>query len=344
MEIKRRVAAVFWGVAVSFAVIPAVAAAEQVGEVIYREGQPSVIRGGRQLEDQISAGFRLYNLDHVRNDSLSLLQFNLNAVSGTAGSVTVQPASELYLAFDNARQKAVVHLLRGSSSVVVERLQRGQSLQVHAADAVLEVRGTSFSIDTSVQGEYLVATVSGRVDVQNASGDVITALPGRAVEYTVTNGFRSIPLRQGDEEVGRAVWREQRHAVLMSQADAVMSNLARRYLVARDEFLELYSDLVEQQEIIDRWIEEDRQGTRSSMAEQMQQKTALSDPLTRVASHSLLFEPLYYRVAALRELLGDEEYSGNEFDRDAKYVQKRLDMLRYITRLYADRNDGQLPL
>ncbi|WP_041397316.1 FecR family protein [Spirochaeta africana] len=326
------------------------AADEPVGSVAYLEGQPGIVRGGRPITDTVDFGFSLYNLDHIRTDQSSVIEFSLLAHTGMEGRVTVQPESEFYLAFDQGRRESTVHLLRGSSSFSVDRIPRGRSFSVRTSGAVMGVRGTDFTIDTAGQGEYLVTTGSGRVEVRAEDGATAMAVPGQAVEFTVVNGFRAVALAAGQEHDFRTRWREQRLEALRANPEAAVADFSRRYRAARDEFLQRYEELMTHEDIIDRWILEDRQGRQSSTMEQMQQKSAVAGPLMRMAAHMVIFERLYYRTAELRHQLDLADFQESdprefftEFDRDAAVLQERLDMLRYVFRLYAERNNGRLP-
>ncbi|MFW6362395.1 MAG: FecR domain-containing protein [Spirochaeta sp.] len=325
---------------------------EPVGTIEYLENDPQIVRNGRVFTGTVHFGFELRNLDLIRTGDSALVEFSLYPGSGIQGEIIVHSNSEFYLSFDESRNESNVNLLRGSSSFSIERLPRGRTFSVRTSGAVMGVRGTDFSVDTSARGEYLVTVGEGRVEVRSEGGGTVAALPGQAVEYTVLNGFRAIAVESGQEHRFRRSWMQQRLQALRADPDAALENFAGRYRENRDTFNRLYEELMQQQEIIDRWIREDRQGLESSTMEQMRQKTAVAGSLMRMAAHLILFERVYYRVVELREtLVGadfdqpqvDPEEFSQEFDRDAAMLRDRMNMVRYVMRLYAERNNGRLP-
>lgn len=323
-----------------------------VATTMFLEGSPQLVREGRLVPGEIEFGQSLFNLDLIRTDRSSLLELELSPDIQAQGRMTVHPSSEFYLAFDAGSHDSAVHILRGSSSFDISRLPRGRGFSVHTAGAVMGVRGTSFSVDTSAQGEYLVSTLTGRVEVTSQDGQSIVAVPGQVVEFTVVNGFRAVQVERGHEDEFRNRWKEQRLEVLLAKPESAIEFLSGRYFEGLSDFNQRYRDLMEHQDIIDLWILEDKQGSQSRMADQLRQKSALAGPLMRMTAHLVIFERTYYRAAELREILiessmlhsvqGASEFY-TDFDSDARVISERLNMLRYIMRLYADRNNGRLP-
>ncbi|GAB6089023.1 FecR family protein [Spirochaeta dissipatitropha] len=339
-------------IAVFTAQLPASTAQKAVATTMFLEGSPQLVREGRQVAGEIEFGQDLYNLDLIRTDRSSLLELELSPDLQAQGRMTVHPSSEFYLAFDAGSHESAVHILRGSSSFDISRLPRGRGFSVHTAGAVMGVRGTSFSVDTSAQGEYLVSTLTGRVEVTSQDGQSIVAVPGQVVEFTVVNGFRALQVERGHEDEFRSRWKEQRLEVLLAKPESAIDFFSGRYYDGLTEFNQRFRDLMEHQDIIDLWILEDKQGRQSRMADQLRQKSALAGPLMRMTAHLVIFERTYYRAVELRDILeeasmlhsvkGASEFYA-DFDSDARVIAERLNMLRYIMRLYADRNNGRLP-
>ncbi len=330
----------------------AMASDEPIGQVVYVEGNPLVVRGGQDLGDTVDFGFSIYNMDQISTDSESMVEVSITNESGLDARIIIEPDSDLYLAADDSQGDFRVNLLQGNSSFEVDHLPRQQSFSVRTAMATMGVRGTKFSVDVAAQGEFLVATESGRVEVANEENDAIMAVPGRAVEMTYEDGFRSFELEIGQERNFRQTWRQRRLDVLRANPDVALQRFATRYRNARDRFEILYQELLEHQDIIDQWIQDDRQNRRPALTLTMRQKAEIARPLMRIAAHLVIFERVYFRVRQLRTLLADASFNNpsvnpreffREFDRDAAVLRQRMNMIRYVTRLYAQRNNGRLP-
>ncbi len=324
-----------------------------IGEVVYIEGAPVVYRGGQAEGMPLDFGFQLKNLDVISTDDDSMVEISVFSEGGMEGAIVVNAGTEFYLAFDESEQESAVQLLRGSANFSVHKLPANHQFKVVTAQAAMGVRGTEFLVDTTAQGDFLVAVDSGRVEVDNQD-EVVMAVPGKAAEYTEEAGLRSFDLAPGQAGEYRSTWRQHRLKAMRANPWAALRHLTGRYRAAKIRFVELNRDLMEHQDIIDQWIIEDRQGRRAGRATYMRQKAAIAGPLMRIAAHMVIFERLYYRVLEISGLIMeamDENSEGyaeissfnREFQEDAEYLRQRMHMLRYIMRLFAERNDGRLP-
>ena len=107
--------------------------------------------------------------------------------------------------------------------------------------------------------------------------------------------------------------------------------------------------------IIEKWIQEDARNQMDSTMKIMAEKKEIIGHLFKIRKVTFMFERIYYR---LKELKGyfDEGYGREARIRDMSaqeffdYVKKmepelkkRMARVRFITKLYAKRNDGSVP-
>jgi ferric-dicitrate binding protein FerR (iron transport regulator) len=86
-----------------------------------------------------------------------------------------------------------VELLAGRLNFQIDKMAGSSGFEVRTQAAVMGVRGTTFSVITAPQGEILVTTREGRVEVSDSEGSVSYAQPGQVVEASEENPIPDHP-------------------------------------------------------------------------------------------------------------------------------------------------------
>ncbi|MFW5786011.1 MAG: FecR domain-containing protein [bacterium] len=340
----------------------------EVGTVVYVEGAPQVFRDGEVMSNPADFGFPVESFDLLRTGSDDLLEIETNPDLGTEARIVVQPESVLYLDMSVLRSssdggsRSAIELVHGSMTVVVDRLSRDGTFEVAMDSTTLGVRGTTFNVDVAFNGNVLVTAEEGRVEVRDARGRILFADPERAVEWLDPARFRNIglgtavPDRDGIRSFRRR-WIADRLQELRRNPAALLRVQAQRYLEARQELTRVYRLLMARRDVLDQWIDEERRLLRSS-------RDARSRQLERVAPHlrSALpilrrYERLHYQLRRTAELYRAEgldpelpvtdDLTAEELfalvEGDVAVFERRMNVIRYVAKLYVRRNSGVLP-
>ena len=130
---------------------------------------------------------------------------------------------------------------------------------------------------------------------------------------------------------------------------------AQRYFTAKSEFDEAYQTLLQERQLLNKWVTEDANQSIGSRIEIMREKKQIIGVLFRLRKNLFLFERIYFR---LEELGGyfDQGYGRgqveaglsaaqffNKFNRDKRELGLKMSKVRYIMKLYAKRNNGAFP-
>jgi hypothetical protein len=330
---------------------------EPVGEVVYVEGNPRLTRRGAALNDPVDFGTRLLNYDQVTTESADFAEVAIDPSTGIDATIRVHPASTFYLDLSSLRgnQRGGIELLAGTVSLNVTRLLGESELEVRTQGAVMGVRGTQFDVAIGINGDLLVAASEGRVVCRAEDGGTLFATPNQAVERGFDGRFRNIPIAVSDIETFRREWLEERIEAFRGSPLRVLRYYSGRYYELRGRFNQAYRDLLENRAVLDKWMQEDRRGIVGSRAEQLREKREIIAELLRIRRVLFVFERVYYRLleleanlppgAASRPMAQDRTVGEfvADFQRDRRVLGERMQTVRYIFRLYAERNDGSVP-
>ncbi len=344
---------------VLFIVGTALGAQDSIGQITYLDGYPEVIRDGDVLYDTLDFGFPIQNFDSIRTDEYSFIELRLDPATGIDASISVEPSTHFYINVSSLRSEQIgsVELLAGSINVIARELAGRSRLQVRTQSSVAGVRGTTFAVTTAVGGEVLISTQEGLVEVTDEQGFVLFAAPGEAVEVdTERNVIRNLKYDAYAVDEFRHQWVEDRLGAFQANAPRVLRFYGRRYLDARQQFVQAYEELMSHRTIIDRWIEESRRGITGSGMSLLQDKRRIVGPLLRIRASMFFFEHTFNRLdqmaAHVRDIsavvdIGDGGSAADLYRRieiERTVMQRRLATVRHILKLYAERNDGETPM
>ncbi len=327
--------------------------ADDVGTVVFVEGFPGLTRDGRPSSEIVDFGFRVENYDFFQTDSRSSFEIELDPVTGVAAAIIVEPSTSFYLELSDLRteQTGAIELLTGSITTRAQSLAGASRFEVRTESAVAGVRGTTFTVSTSVGGEILVSAEEGLVEVTYDERRTLFARPGEAVEV-IGDENRASTLRY---EIGANIvrtWREEREAIFENRAPQILGFYGREYRRARDVFTEAYTRLMEQREIVDTWINEDERSERlrpSEAVRRAQVAARIAADVARVRLSSRRFESLLVRLdrmaPAVENIAADVELPDGttaqelylEINAERALLYERLATVRYVLKLYSQR-------
>jgi len=328
-----------------------IAPAEEIATVAYVEGYPTLVRDGKPIYEEIDFGFRVESFDSFRTDSRSSLELAFDAQTGIEATVTVEPDTQFTVEVEQLRSRSTgsVDLIAGSVSVVARSLAEGARFEIRSATASMGVRGTTFSVTGAPGGELLVATEEGLVEVTSDEGRTLFASPGEAVEIDDESAlFRTVRYDRDDLQTFRSEWRARRAALFAERAPEILRFHGRRYLEARDRFMDAYAELMTHRGVIDEWMDESSRGVRPRIGD-LRDRRELGASVVRVRAAMRQLEPTIARLEQMapfvRELAPDVElrpgvtaadlYAMVRNDRRA--MEERVATVRYVLKLAAQR-------
>lgn len=330
----------------------AAAPADEVGTIAYVEGYPSLVRNGKTIYEEIDFGFRVESFDAFRTDSRSALDLAFDPQTGIDATIAIEPDTQFTVEVERLRSGSMgaIDLIAGSVNVVARSLADGARFQIRTATASMGVRGTTFSVTGAPGGELLVATEEGLVEVTSEEGRTLFASPGEAVEIDDGSAlFRTVRYDRDALQDFRAEWRDRRIERFVERADEILRFYGRRYLDARDEFIDAYTELMSHRDVLDAWMDESSRGVRPR-AGALRERRELAAALLRVRAAARRFEPVAARLDRMepfvRELVPEVElrpgvtaadlYRLVANDRGA--MNDRIATIRYALKLAAQRS------
>jgi len=248
-----------------------------------------------------------------------------------------------------------VGLIAGSLAMKVQKLSGSRSLEVATETALMGVRGTTFAVLLSPAGEVLVTTSEGSVSCTDEEGRELFAEPGQAVEKLPGESFRNIPVAVSSLEEFQRDWYADRLSVFKANALKAIRQYAERYLELRERFTEGYDALQGERDVLRRWYDQDRRGTTGGRMELMRDKKRIIGHLFALRKTLYVFERVYFRLDELERYYQEGYGRGSvqpglssaeffrTFDRDRQTLARQMAEVRYVTKLYALRNEGRFP-
>jgi len=344
-------------VMVVLAVLPAAAQAG-IGAIAYMEEGVEIDRNRGTIPAwDVFIGMGVENYDLMRTDDTGYAEVELDSPRSAPSIVKISPNTSFYFEMNKIGRDdtTTIGLITGSLSVKVAKLSGRQSVEVATESALMGVRGTDFEVTLSPGGDILVTAEEGRVSCIDDSGQELFAESGSVVEKRPGELFREVPVSVSDLATFRREWYADRLEVFKANALRAIKFYALRYIRLKARFDSVYGDLQDNRQILGKWYEEDRRGQIGGSMESMREKKELIGKLLALRKILYLFERVYFRLAELegyyREGYGRGQIEPglssaaffNRFNREKRELGEKMAELRYITKLYAKRNNGNFP-
>lgn len=348
-------------IVLSLALIPVlyISAQSEVGTIAYMEEGVEIDRNSETVPSwDVFIGMGVENFDLLRTDERGYAEVEMDDPRRRAPArIRISPNTSFYLEMNNSgrEQTTTIGMITGSLSVKVAKLSAGQNVEVATESALMGVRGTDFAVTLSPGGDILVSAEEGRVSCIDESGQELFAEAGAVVEKRPGELFREVPVAVSDLETFQRDWYADRMEVFKSNALQAIKSYAGRYLRLKNRFNGAYGDLKQESQILQKWYAEDRREEIGSRMETMREKKALIGDLFKLRKILYIFERVYFRLIELegyyRQGYGRGQIEPglsstaffNRFDREKQVLGEQMAEIRYITKLYAKRNDGNFP-
>jgi len=337
--------------------LPAAAQVE-IGAIAYMEEDVEIDRNRETIPAwDVFIGMGVENYDLMRTDDTGYAEVELDSPRSAPSIVRISANTSFYFEMNKIGRDdtTTIGLITGSLSVKVAKLSGRQSVEVATESALMGVRGTDFDVTLSPGGDILVTAEEGRVSCIDDSGQELFAEPGKVVEKRPGELFREVPVAVSDLETFQREWHADRLEVFKANALGAIKFYAGRYLRLKSRFDSAYGDLQGNTQILRKWYDEDRRGQIGGRMESLREKKELIGELLELRKILYMFERVYFRLIELegyyREGYGRGQIEPglssaaffNRFNREKRELGEKMAELRYITKLYAKRNDGNFP-
>jgi hypothetical protein len=338
-------------------VLPGLAQAG-IGQIVYLEEDVEIDRNKETIPPwDVFIGMEIENYDLVRTSERGYAEVEVDDPRSAPAIVRISPNTTFYFEMNKVgkKQTTTLGMITGSLSVKVARLSGEESVEVATESALMGVRGTTFDVILSPAGDLLVTSEEGRVSCIDESGEELFAEPGTIVEKRPGELFRQVPVSVSDLETFRRDWYADRLEVFKSNALKAIKFYALRYIRLKRRFDSAYAELQRESQILRKWHEEDRRGEIGGRMESLREKKQLIGKLLELRKILYIFERVYFRLVELEGYFRQGYGRGqiepglaagaffNRFAREKRELAAKMAEIRYITKLYAKRNDGVFP-
>jgi hypothetical protein len=332
--------------------------ADKVGEIVYLEDGVELTRDQSVIPYQeVFMGLELENLDLITTDRTGYAELELGGAGSPSATLKVTPGTTFCLELSSlGRDRATsIGMITGSLSAKVAKLSGRQKLELSTESALMAVRGTEFTVTLSPAGDMLLSASEGRVSCVDESGAELFAAPGQVVEKRPGELFREVPVALSSLQTFRQEWYAERLSVFKANALKAISSYALRYLNAKGRFDSAYAGLQQETEVLQKWYAEDRRGQMGSRLELLREKKRIIGHLLELRKVLFIFERIYFRLAELEGYFEQGYGRGNiqaglssagffqRFDAEKRELARKMAEVRYVTKLYAARNEGVFP-
>jgi hypothetical protein len=333
------------------------AALETVGEITYLEGRVEIVRDGETLAASlVKEGLALENFDLLKTASDGQAELRITSASAPAATIAVSPRTQFSLELGKvgARQQTTLDLVVGSVAMKCAKLAGSQAMRVQTETAFMGVRGTSFSVDAPASGDILVACDEGEVECTDERGEALLAAAGEAIEKPAGRPLARLAAA-GELAAMRRGWLDRQVAGL--KRDPLRLTAVNRALFYGQLrlFNRRYAALMRHRKTFDAWGAEDQTGVIGRLVRQLKERNEVTNRLRELRRTLFRLERTYVRLLELREYCEEQGISGRVgllqtstcffqyLDRQGMRVELRRALVRRYARLYALRNEGQVP-
>jgi hypothetical protein len=330
------------------------ASAVPFGTIDYVEGSAIVVRSGKSL-GEANIGDDVLPDDMIKTASDGLVVIALDKSTGMRGSLTIKSRSVAYIRLkpDAAGPKSTIELIAGQIGSKLAKISGSPSLQVSTDAVAMGVRGTEFSIATSVNGSVLVVCTSGEVACSDG-GEPVPVPAGKALEKKGSERLRYVPVAISSPEQFEKRWLTDEIEAFKADAPRALADYERRYTELHARFTAAFEPL-QRSDILSKWIREDSAGLvpRANDPVTLKEKKALMADILSIRKILFIFERIYYRINQLDQIVMGTELerielrkgvTAGDFIRrvraDASVLERRVFLFRYAEKLYEMRNAG----
>jgi len=323
--------------------------AQDLGVITSLRGNVSVERDLQTRVSDVAAGFSLQNFDRVTTGADGAAQIALSPASGLAATITVKSNSSLVVELQakSGLKQAAIGLLTGSIDLAMQSSAVASELYVRTEGALLRISSTKSEVTTTLSGDLLVSVNEGTIQCEDANGDILFAVPQRAVEMIEGGVFRNVPVQPAHIDAFRNSWAAQRYAAFRTNAQQIASRYAERFIALRSQFDVAYRALMAHRQTLDQWFSEDLAG-KSSPDGSASRTASIATGLLHIRRLQFAFERVVNRINGIEryyEEVGRWKDTPQfafarffaEFQNQKAQIAERMDTVRYVSKLYVQR-------
>lgn len=273
--------------------------------ILYMEGSVEITRNGEYLDwAEIDIGTVLQNYDMIETGSDGYVEIEVRTPVSPAVTLKVLEDTSFY--YDTkkvqGRTKTSFQLLAGSMGMKVQKLYEDNELEINVNNSVMGVRGTEFTISSTVDGSTLITTTEGKVSCMDESGTERFSIPGVVCETDDNKRYRevNVPVDQLDQY--RVQWMAARLEILKSNALVSIRHYASLYNQYYPRFDRSWQSLESKNEVFIKWYRYMQNGTRPSMSEAVLSKQSVSREIMELRSVLPIFQHTFYILGSLGKL------------------------------------------
>jgi hypothetical protein len=338
------------------AILPA--AAQDLGQLTYLDGDIGVVRNGEALESSsVQIGLGIENFDLVKAGPGASAEIQISPQVAPRMTVSVSENTQFTFELSKIGKKAqgTIGLISGSLGLKMSKLAASQGIAVKTESTLMSVRGTSFSVEAPASGDVLVTCDEGEVVCTDESGQNVSALPGAVIEKASAQRMRKLAVAAGDLPAFRKRWVGERLAAFRTGALPAIRANAALYEKLRADLVRDDTELLAKGAFISRWSQEHRARKIGSRAQVEKEKKQIAAILKRLRATLFRLERVYYRLEQLERLhaagFGKGEVSPglstDEFFQrlalERRDTEARMARVRFVAKLYTERDGGTAP-
>jgi len=319
--------------------------------ILYMEGTVDIARNGDYLDwTDIDIGTVLENYDMIETGSDGYVEIEVRTPVSPAVTLKVLEDTSFY--YDTKKvqgtTKTSFQLLAGSMGMKVQKLYDDNELEINVNNSVMGVRGTEFTISSTVDGSTLVTTKEGKVSCKDDSGNERFSTPGVICETDDNKRYKEVQIPVDEIDRYRSKWMETRLDILKSNALVSIRHYASLYNQFYPRFDRSWQSLERKDEVFRKWYRYMQSGTRPSMSEAVLSKQSVSREIMELRSVLPVFQHTFYVLDALGKLYKEgygqgtlninmtQEQLFNHYFGNYRETRRRLTKSLYYFRIYLE--------
>ena len=315
------------------------------------EGKVTLFRNGQvmdlvDLEPGMDLG--VFDLLETGNKGIALLEVFSPISIGTTIVLYENTAMYFEMSEKNRRQKMIINLLEGSFDIAIQAVTGAGEILVVTEFATLQINSMNSSIVLSPEGSLLILVKDGTVSCRTKRGEFLTAAPDVAVEQSVNQQLRGIPVQISNVANFKTEWVRQKVALFKPGSLKMLKSHAVAYIENLDKFNSAYVELIKFRDIFKRWEQPRGAGSSTGRSVAVRDKITVSPAVFKMKSSLAFIEHTYFRIVDLLTLYSrltldkgviwpgfttDDFFA--EFSRKRGELAWKMAQVRYILKLYS---------
>ncbi len=284
--------------------------------ILYIEGTVDISRDGQYLNySDIDIGTVVDNYDMIETGYDGYLEIEIRTPVSAAVSLKIHENTNFY--FDTKEiqgsKKTSFQLLSGSMALKVQKLYEDNELDVNVNSTVMGVRGTEFTVSSTIDGSTLVTTEEGRVSCTDSKGGTRYTSPGTVCETEGKGYFREVRVPVSELDSYRNKWTEARMDVLKGNALVSIRHYSKLYTQFYSRFDQSWQALERKDNIFKKWDQYIKNRNTPSLSEAVMDKQSISREIIELRSVLPIFQHTFQVLKTL-EKLNKEGYGAGTLD------------------------------